>query len=130
MGFFKVNKPKGLKEFVRPAYMIKPPADAFSFAAPPEDAPQAPTDPLVQRAECGFVAVFEIFKPARHRDIHGTDNGSQTVAVAAAGLLAHGVFKLLQAFPPRPASNSPGATAPFKVIAEEIKSIPCYEKFI
>ena len=49
MGFFKVKKPTVLKEFVRPAYMIKAAGlIPLPLATLPQDAAQATTYPLIQ----------------------------------------------------------------------------------
>jgi hypothetical protein len=51
MGTFKIKEPKVLKDFVRPAYMIKATANTLPLTTLPENAAQTTTSPLVQAWE-------------------------------------------------------------------------------
>src|SRR5690242_21504676 len=61
------------------------------------------------------MAVLEVLKPPSQRAIEIRADGFHTAALAAAGLLANGLFELLQAFGSRPLH------APFKMVAQEVE---------
>jgi len=64
MGVLKTKQPKLLKEFIWPAKMIHIATDTFDpFAAFPQDAAQATSDPSVQHRKRPLMAMLEILKP-------------------------------------------------------------------
>ena len=52
------------KESIRPTKMVPTSSLSPAMMASAKDAPQSHAHPLVEPGERGFVAVFEIFKPA------------------------------------------------------------------
>ena len=118
MGIHKTEKPIFLKELIWPAKMIHIATDTLrTFAAFPQDAAQATSDPAVKRRERPLMAVFEILKPSLKRAIHVHRNSGQTCAVTASGLGTNGIFELLQTLLAGPPCAS------LKVVSEEVKSL-------
>lgn len=115
MGVLKIKQPKLLKEFIWPTKMIRLTTDTFGpFAAFPQDAAQAASDPTVQHRKRPLMAMLEILKPSFKRSIHVHRDDGKTITVAASGLGSDGVFEFLQTLLTRPPCTSFKKEKPMK----------------
>src|SRR5271165_4124557 len=80
-----------------------------------EDAPQALAYPAIHWPEHGVLAVLEVFKPASRGAVNFPDNIFQASGPAAVGLLAYGLFELIQALLARP------TVASLEVVSQKVE---------
>ncbi len=104
------------KESIGPALMICATASALTAPTFAEYAAQAHAYPAVERAKGGFMAMFEVAKPASQRPIHIGDDLRKAQSVGALGEVPEPVFELTQAFLTRP------TIAALEMIAQEVKA--------
>ena len=117
MGVYKAEKPMILKELIWPALMIMSSTNAFEPYTLSQDASNPASHPTVYRGKGPLITVLKVLEPSPKSAVDVPDDHCQTVAIAAPGLGADGVFEFLEALSPRLAG------AVLKVVPKKIKSL-------
>src|SRR5208337_3865202 len=117
MGCFQAIQSQVSKVCIRPALMIRATTTPPFLLAFPEYASQPTPNPSIQLGERGFIAVFEVFKPAPQRRVQRPDDRRKALPVGSLRLGSDRVLEFLHAL------GSWKALAFTEPIAQELKGI-------
>src|SRR5688500_3280078 len=106
MGLRQTEEPLLGEVGVGPALVIQPPTSASAFAAFPQDAAQAASDPAIEGEKLPPPMVLEVLEPATQRPVQRPEDLAQRVPICPLRLGANRGLELGGALLPGPVSRA------------------------